>query len=41
MSYVCREYDAGTADVFAILLDPASYPDWLIGAKAIRDIDES
>lgn len=41
MSYVCREYDAGTADVFAILLDPASYPEWLIGAKAIRSIDES
>ena len=41
MSCVCREFDAATADVFAILLDPACYADWLIGAKSVRDIDAS
>jgi hypothetical protein len=41
VSYVCREFDAAPADVFAVLVDPASYPDWLIGAKSIRDVDAS
>jgi hypothetical protein len=41
VSYVCREYDAATTDVFAVLLDPSSYPDWLIGAESIRDVDAS
>jgi hypothetical protein len=41
VSCVCREFDAATADVFAVLLDPASYPDWLIGARSVRDVDAS
>ena len=41
MAFVSREFDAPTADVFAILLDPASYPNWLIGAESVRAIDAS
>jgi hypothetical protein len=41
VSCVCREFDAPTADVFAVLLDPSSYPYWLIGAKSVRGIDAS
>lgn len=25
--------------VFAVLLDPRTYPDWLVGAQAIRSVD--
>jgi hypothetical protein len=41
VAYVCREYEAPTSEVFGILADPASYPDWLIGTVSIRDIDAS
>jgi uncharacterized protein YndB with AHSA1/START domain len=41
VSYVCREFDAAPADVFAVLIDPDSYPDWLVGAKSIRGVDAS
>jgi hypothetical protein len=27
--------------IFALLLDPTTYPDWLVGAKKIRSVDES
>jgi hypothetical protein len=41
VSYVCREFDASAPTVFGVLLDPESYPEWLIGAKSIRDVDAS
>jgi uncharacterized protein YndB with AHSA1/START domain len=41
VAYVSREFDASTADVFAILLDPASYPNWLVGAESVHAIDAS
>ena len=31
---------AGTDAAFAVLIDPETYPRWLIGATAIRDIDD-
>ncbi len=39
MSYTCRAYTATPAEVFAVLADPDSYPDWLIGTSDIRDHD--
>jgi uncharacterized protein YndB with AHSA1/START domain len=41
MAFVSREFDAPAADVFAILLDPESYPNWLIGAESVTAVDES
>ena len=41
MAHVCRHYDATPEDVFSVLADPATYPDWLIGAARIRDVDEN
>jgi uncharacterized protein YndB with AHSA1/START domain len=41
VAYVCREYEAPTTEVFEILADPASYPQWLIGTATIRDVDAS
>ena len=41
MAYVSREFDAPSAEVFAILVDPATYPSWLIGAQAVPSIDAS
>jgi uncharacterized protein YndB with AHSA1/START domain len=39
MAYVCRELAARPADVFAVLVDPDTYPRWLVGAADIRDVD--
>jgi uncharacterized protein YndB with AHSA1/START domain len=41
VAYVCREFAAPSADVFDLLVDPTTYPDWLIGTSAIRDVDEA
>lgn len=30
---------ADVDDVYAVLADPTSYPDWLVGAKGIRSVD--
>jgi uncharacterized protein YndB with AHSA1/START domain len=30
---------ASAADAFAVLIDPETYPRWLVGAKQIRDVD--
>jgi uncharacterized protein YndB with AHSA1/START domain len=35
-----REIEASAREVFAVLTDPTTYPDWLVGAKDIRDIDD-
>ena len=40
MAYASREIDASTAEVFAVLIDPATYPSWLVGASEMRDIDD-
>ena len=39
MAHVCRHFDAAPEDVFAVLVDAWHYPDWLIGAAKIREVD--
>ncbi len=41
MSFTSREFAASPADVFAVLVDPESYPYWLIGTDRIRDVDSN
>ena len=31
---------AAPATVFGVLADPTTYPDWLVGCKAIRSVDD-
>jgi uncharacterized protein YndB with AHSA1/START domain len=40
MAYTSREVVASVHDVFAILTDPRTYPDWLAGASDIRAVDD-
>lgn len=39
MAHVCRSFDAAPHDVFSVIADPGTYPDWLLGASTIRRID--
>jgi Polyketide cyclase / dehydrase and lipid transport len=39
MAYTSRELDAGAREAFAVLIDPETYPRWLVGAQAIRSVD--
>ena len=32
--------EADRSRVFRVLLDPTTYPDWLVGAQAIRSVDQ-
>ncbi len=41
MSFTAREIAAPPADVFAVLADPTTYPEWLLGASEIREIDHN
>ena len=40
MAIVSRETNASIDVVFATLVDPTTYPHWLVGARDIRDIDD-
>ncbi len=40
MARCTQVIDATPQDVFAVLSDPATYPDWVVGAKAMRDADD-
>jgi len=40
MALASREIRASAHEVYEILVDPATYPQWLVGAKDIRDIDD-
>jgi uncharacterized protein YndB with AHSA1/START domain len=40
MSYVSREFARSAPEVFAALIDPETYPAWLVGASDIRDVDD-
>lgn len=40
MAYASREIEAGAAEVFAVLIDPNTYPSWLAGASEMRDVDD-
>ena len=33
--------EARPDDIFSVLLDPYTYPEWLVGAQAIRSVDDS
>ena len=39
VAYTSREMQASAAEAFAVLIDPETYPRWLVGAKQIRDVD--
>jgi len=39
MSFTSREIGAGVRTTFGVLTDPETYPRWLVGAQAIRDVD--
>lgn len=41
MAYTSRTINAPIEVVWDILIDPYTYPDWLIGAEAIRDLDDA
>jgi uncharacterized protein YndB with AHSA1/START domain len=36
---VRRDITASPEDVFAVLAEPRTYPDWLVGAQRIRSVD--
>ena len=40
MAFTSREIHASAADAFAVLIDPETYPLWLIGTKRIREVDD-
>jgi len=40
VAFNSREMNASAADAFAVLIDPDTYPRWLVGAKTIRDVDD-
>jgi uncharacterized protein YndB with AHSA1/START domain len=39
MAFTSRQIAASASDTFAVLVDPDTYPRWLVGAQAIRDVD--
>jgi uncharacterized protein YndB with AHSA1/START domain len=39
VSYTSRQLNATADEAFAVLIDPTTYPRWLVGAAAIRDVD--
>jgi uncharacterized protein YndB with AHSA1/START domain len=40
MAVTTIDVEAPPERVFAVLADPTNYPDWVVGAKRIRDFDE-
>jgi uncharacterized protein YndB with AHSA1/START domain len=40
MSYVSREFARSAPEVWEALIDPRTYPAWLVGASDIRDVDD-
>jgi uncharacterized protein YndB with AHSA1/START domain len=41
MAYTSRELSAPREVVWNVLVDPTTYPDWLIGASRIREVDDA
>ena len=39
MAFTSRQINASPAAVFAVLVDPETYPQWLVGADRIRRVD--
>jgi hypothetical protein len=40
MAFTCREIPVPVSDVFRVVVDPETYPTWLIGATSIRSVDD-
>jgi len=41
VAFTSREIPAPPSQVFDVLVDPTTYPEWLIGTSSIREVDES
>ncbi len=41
MAYTSRKLAASRQSVWDVLIDPTTYPDWLIGAEEVRDVDDT
>ncbi len=41
MAFTSRKLGASRQRVWDILIDPTVYPDWLIGAEEVRDVDDT
>jgi hypothetical protein len=41
MAYTSRTLAASRSAVWDVLIDPHTYPDWLIGAASIRGVDDT
>jgi uncharacterized protein YndB with AHSA1/START domain len=41
MAYTAREIAAGRDAVFAVLIDPHTYPAWLVGNAEVRHVDDA
>jgi hypothetical protein len=41
VAYTSREVDASAEETFAVLLTPETYPEWLVGASSIQDVDDT
>lgn len=41
MAHVCRHFDAAPEDVWSVIVDPWTYPEWLLGASVMREVDEN
>lgn len=41
VAFTSREVAASPTEAFAVLIDPETYPHWLVGATAIRDVDDT
>lgn len=40
MSYTSRVIEAPLHEVWDVIVDPETYPNWLVGAQAIRSVDD-
>ena len=41
MAFTSREFDKPSAHLYAVLIDPQSYPQWLVGTSDIREVDDT
>ena len=41
MAFTSREMRASATRAFSVLVDPETYPHWLVGATEIRDVDDA
>jgi uncharacterized protein YndB with AHSA1/START domain len=40
VAHNCREFPVPPEVLWDLLIDPYTYPDWLVGAEEIRDVDD-